>query len=113
VAIRVKLTTADEVAATAPATRDKPKVERSEEEKARRKERVEKAKDALARSVSMKGQQVAPARLALKTYLQRLNEPRQPDDAAFEALLEAPFKAPPPKRPDRSGGGGGGGGGRR
>jgi hypothetical protein len=70
----------------------------SEEEKALRKERVAKAKDALARSVGVKGDHVAGARQALKTYLQRLNEPKQPDEAAFEALIEAPFKAPPKKK---------------
>ncbi len=70
----------------------------SDEEKALRKERVAKAKDAMARSVGLKGAQVAPARAALKQYLQRLNEPRQPDDAHFEMLIEAPFKAPPKKR---------------
>ena len=70
----------------------------SEEEKATRRDRVAKAKDALARSVGAKGEQVAPARAALKTYLQRLNEPKQPDDAQFEVLIEAPFKAPPKKK---------------
>jgi hypothetical protein len=71
---------------------------RSEEEKALRKERVAKAKDALSRSVGLKGAHVPPARSALKSYLQRLNEPGQPDDAQFEMLLEAPFKAPPKKK---------------
>jgi hypothetical protein len=70
----------------------------SDDEKALRKERVAKAKDALARSAGVKGVQVPAARSALKSYLQKLNEPRQPDDAQFEALLEAPFKAPPKKR---------------
>lgn len=73
-------------------------VVRTEEEKALRKERVEKAKDALKRSAGTKGEHVAPARTALKTFLQRLNEPNQPDDARFEMLIEAPFKAPPKKR---------------
>ncbi len=80
---------------TAPPT---PKRVISEEEKATRRDRVAKAKDALARSVGAKGEQVAPARAALKTYLQRLNEPKQPDDAQFEVLIEAPFKAPPKKK---------------
>jgi hypothetical protein len=48
--------------------------------------------------VGAKGDHVAPARAALKTYLQRLNEPKQPDDAQFEMLLEAPFKAPYKKK---------------
>jgi uncharacterized protein (DUF2236 family) len=72
----------------------------SEEEKALRKERVAKAKDALSRSVGLKGAHVPPARAALKAYLQRLNDPKQPDDAQFEMLVEAPFKAPPKKRTD-------------
>jgi hypothetical protein len=70
----------------------------SEEEKATRKERVAKAKDAMARSVGAKGDHVVQARAALKTYLQRLNEPKQPDDAQFESLIEAPFKAPYKKK---------------
>jgi hypothetical protein len=80
------------------AAAEKPKRVPTEEEKATRKERVVKAKDALARSVGAKGDHVAAGRAALKAYLQRLNEPKQPDDAQFEALLEAPFKAPPKKR---------------
>jgi hypothetical protein len=72
--------------------------ERSDEEKAARKERVAKAKDALARSVGLKGAHVAPARAAIKRYLQQLNDPKQPDDTQFEALIEAPFKAPPKKK---------------
>ncbi|MEO6569924.1 MAG: hypothetical protein ABIO83_00105 [Ilumatobacteraceae bacterium] len=71
----------------------------SDEEKTLRKERVVKAKDALSRSVGIKGEHVAPARAALKSYLQRLNEPKQPDEAQFEMLVEAPFKAPPKKKP--------------
>lgn len=70
----------------------------SDEEKATRKERVAKAKDALSRSVGLKGDHVASARAALKRYLQQLNDPKQPDDAHFEMLVEAPFKAPPKKR---------------
>ncbi|MEO6653869.1 MAG: hypothetical protein ABIP17_14570 [Ilumatobacteraceae bacterium] len=70
----------------------------SDEEKAARKDRVTKAKDALARSVGMKGEHIAPARAALKTYLRNLNDKNQPDDARFELLVEAPFKAPPKKR---------------
>jgi hypothetical protein len=83
------------------AAADKPKRNISEEEKATRKERVGKAKDALARSVGTKGDHVAAARAALKTYLQKLNEPKQPDDAQFEALIAAPFTAPPKKKTDR------------
>ncbi len=73
----------------------------SDEEKAVRKERVAKAKDALARSGGIKGDHVPQARAALKSFLQNLNEPRQPDDARFEALIEAPFKTPPKKKPMR------------
>ncbi len=98
-AIRAKLTTQQEIEAarnaTAPA---KPKRAISEEEKATRRDRVVKAKDALARSVGTKGDHVAPARAAIKVYLQKLNEPKQPDDAQFETLIEAPFKAPPKKK---------------
>lgn len=70
----------------------------TEEEKATRRTRVAAAKDALARSVGMKGDHVVAARAALKTYLQRLNEPNQPDDAAFELLIEGPFKVPYKKK---------------
>lgn len=71
----------------------------SDEEKAMRKERVAKAKDALTRSSGIKGDHVVAGRAALKSFLQQLNEPKQPDDARFEALIEAPFKAPPKKKP--------------
>ncbi len=70
----------------------------SEAERTLRKERVTKAKDALARSVGVKGDHVAPARASLKMYLQRLNEPNQPDDARFELLINGPFTAPPKKK---------------
>jgi len=71
---------------------------RTEEEKNIRKERVAKAKDALSRSVGIKGEHVIGARAALKTFLQRLNEPNQPDDSRFEMLIEAPFRAPEKKK---------------
>lgn len=94
-----KLTPLQEMEARRTASAaDKPKRVISEEEKATRRDRVAKAKDALARSVGAKGEHVTTARAALKTYLQRLNEPKQPDDAQFETLIEAPFKAPPKKR---------------
>ncbi|MEQ1735277.1 MAG: hypothetical protein FD127_957 [Acidimicrobiaceae bacterium] len=100
-AIRAKLTTLpDPAASRAPTAPDKPKRVISEAEKATRRDRVVKAKDALARSVGAKGEHVTSARAALKTYLQRLNEPKQPDDAQFDALIEAPFKSPPKKRTD-------------
>jgi hypothetical protein len=70
----------------------------SEAEKATRKDRVGRAKDALARSVGAKGEHVVRARADLKAYLQRLNEPKQPDDERFEELVKAPFKAPPKKK---------------
>jgi hypothetical protein len=98
-AIRAKLTTQQEIeAARNAAAPAKPKRAISEEEKATRRDRVVKAKDALARSVGTKGDHVAPARAAIKVYLQKLNEPKQPDDAQFETLIEAPFKAPPKKK---------------
>jgi len=94
-----KLTPLQEIEARrAASAAEKPKRVISEEEKAKRRERVAKAKDALARSVGAKGEQVAPARAALKQYLQRLNEPKQPDDEQFEALIEAPFKLPQRKK---------------
>jgi len=77
---------------------EKPKREFSEEEKALRKDRVAKAKDALARSVGAKGEHVAAARAALKSYLQKLNDPKQPDESQFETLIQAPFTAPPKKK---------------
>jgi hypothetical protein len=98
VAIRAKLTTSEQLAATAAAAASGTKVERSEEEKAARKERVVKAKDALARSTTLKGDHVPPARATLKLFLQNLNGPRQPDDNTFNALLEAPFTVPPKKK---------------
>lgn len=77
---------------------NKKPVVRSDAEKAARKERVEKAKDALTRSVGMKGDHVVAGRAALKEFLRNLNEPKQPDDSRFESLIEAPFKAPPKKK---------------
>ncbi len=84
--------------ATEEANKTKKTVTRSDAEKAARKERVGKAKDALTRSVGMKGDHVVAGRSALKDYLRRLNEPKQPDDARFESLIEAPFKSPPKKK---------------
>lgn len=80
------------------ARKNKQTVTRTDEEKALRKARVERAKDALARSAAVKGDHVAAGRDALKEFLRRLNEPNQPDDARFEAMVEAPFKAPPKKK---------------
>jgi hypothetical protein len=88
----------DTEARRAPTAGDASRRVISESEKATRRERVAKAKDAMARSVGAKGEHVAPARAAIKAYLQRLNEPKQPDDASFDALIEAPFKAPYKKK---------------
>ncbi len=108
---RPRLTTAEEVSArAASAASERPKTQRSEEERARRKERVEKAKDALTRSNGLKGEHVVAGRSALKLFLRNLNDAKQPNDEQFEAILEAPFKAPPKPK---SFGGQGGGGGRR
>ena len=94
-----KLTTLQQTeAARLAKAADKPKREFSEAEKTARKERVAKAKEALATSVGTKGEHVAPARAALKSYLQKLNDPKQPDDAQFEMLVKAPFTAPPKKK---------------
>jgi hypothetical protein len=88
------------------------RVEHSEEERATRKERVQKAKDALKRSAELKGEHVVSARQALKAYLQKLNDPRQPSDDQFEALIDAPFRQPPKRKERGFGGPGGFGGGR-
>ena len=80
-AIRAKLTTLDSTSSSSSSNSGAGKPERSEEEKAARKDRVQKAKDALTRSATLKGDHVPPARTALKTFLQNLNAPRQPDDA--------------------------------
>lgn len=100
-AIRTKLTYRDDDPSSKQGTTGGAKTQRSEEEKTKRKERVEAAKDALKRSVSLKGEHVAPARAAIKQYLQRLNESRQPDDEQFAGLLEGPFRVPPKKRERR------------
>ena len=84
--------------ASEEAQKTKKTVTRSDAEKAARKERVEKAKDALSRSVGIKGDHVPAARSALKDFLRNLNEPKQPDDGRFESLIEAPFKVPPKKK---------------
>ena len=98
-AITPKLTPLQQIEADRLArAAEKPKREFSEEEKALRKDRVAKAKDALARSVGAKGEHVAPARAALKSYLQKLNDPKQPDESQFETLIQAPFTAPPKKK---------------
>ena len=70
----------------------------SPEERAVRKERVAAAKTALRESSKLSGPQVLAARAALKDYLRRLNEPRQPSDATFRDMLSAPF-TPPRRRP--------------
>ncbi|CAA9250160.1 MAG: hypothetical protein AVDCRST_MAG76-2235 [uncultured Acidimicrobiales bacterium] len=104
---RPRLTTAEEVnARVGSAASERPKTERSEEDRARRKERVEKAKDALTRSNGLKGDHVVAGRSALKLFLRNLNDPKQPNDEQFEAIVEAPFKAPP--KPKSFGGQGGG-----
>ena len=100
-AIRAKLTTRQGDAPQAPAKQGAPKRERTEEERAAHKARIEAAKDALKRSNGTKGDHVAPARAAIKEYLRNVNEPGQPDDERFAILLEAPFKAPPKPRAER------------
>lgn len=54
----------------------------------------------------MKGDHVVAGRAALKLFLRNLNDPKQPSDEQFEAIVEAPFKAPP--KPKSFGGQGGG-----
>jgi hypothetical protein len=99
-AIHTKLTVRDDDTSKSGGAAKPAKRQPTEAERAQRKERVAAAKDALARSVGLRGEQVAPGRAALKLYLQRLNEPNQPDDATFKVLLEAPFTVPP-KRKER------------
>lgn len=84
--------------AAAEAKKNKKSVVRSDDEKAAYRERIGKAKDALTRSVGTKGDHVTIARAAIKDYLRRLDETKQPDDARFDALIEAPFKEPPKKK---------------
>ena len=83
------------------AKKNKKTVVRTDEEKAIRKERVEKAKDALARSVGMKGDHVAPARTALKEFLRNLNEPKQPDDSRFATFCLL-YTSPSPRDRQKS-----------
>jgi hypothetical protein len=70
----------------------------TEQEKATRRARVGAAKDALERSATLDGAAVAQARSALRAYLRQLNEPRQPTDAAFQELVDAPFRERPQRR---------------
>lgn len=105
-AIRAKLTTRTDTTPSGRAPGDQagrsaPRKERTEEERASHKARIESAKDALKRSNGTKGDHVAPARAAIKEYLRNVNEPGQPDDGRFQILLEAPFKAPPKPRAER------------
>lgn len=103
-ASRPRLTTAEEIAARRAGDRPKapsspssaPKKERSEEEKAKHRERIAAVKDALKRSATMKGEHVAPARAALKGWLR--DTPETSDDR-FAILVEAPFREPPKKKP--------------
>lgn len=119
-AIRARLTTAEELASRQQAAQTEPDAAPAsrrpgaptEEEKAARKARVASAKDALKRSATLRGDHVGPARAALKSYLQHLNDPDQPSDAVFEAMLEAPFRAPDKGGRGRRGRDGGRDGGR-
>ena len=97
---RPKLTTADEISARARTTGADggPRKERSEEEKAKHRERITAVKDALKRSATLKGSHVAPARAALKDWLRN---PADIGDDRFAILIEAPFREPPKKRVQR------------
>jgi hypothetical protein len=64
------------------------------EERAKRRARVEAAKDALQRSAKLDTPAVRTARSTLKAYLRQLDEPRQPSDAQFNEMLAAPFREP-------------------
>jgi hypothetical protein len=76
-----------------------PRAIHSAEERAQRKNRVEAAKTALRDSATLSGPHVGPARAALKSYLRRLDEPAQPNDAMFKMLVDAPFAVPRPRKP--------------
>ena len=97
-ASRPRLTTADEIAARAGTTASggSHKKERTEEEKAKHRERIAAVKDALKRSATLKGEHVQPARAALKDWLR--DTPETSDDR-FQILVEAPFREPPKKKP--------------
>jgi hypothetical protein len=75
-----------------------PRKEHTADERATRKRRVEAAKTALRDSAQLSGPHVPAARSALKDYLRRLNDAKQPSDAVFQMLLAAPF-AEPRRRP--------------
>jgi hypothetical protein len=75
-----------------------PRGRHTEEERTQRKTRVQAAKTALADSSKLTGVHVPAARSALKNYLRQLNDPNQPNDAAFQQLLAAPFAVPRPRR---------------
>ena len=66
----------------------------SAEERATRRARVVAAKSALERSVHLQGAHVSQARAAIKAYLRQLDEPRQPSEATFQAMVERPFHDP-------------------
>jgi hypothetical protein len=98
-AARPRLTTADEIAARTtdrPAGGTQHKKERTEEEKAKHRERVAAVKDALKRSATLKGEHVGPARSALKDWLR---ETPETSDDRFQILVEAPFREPAKKKP--------------
>ena len=96
-ASRPRLTTAEEIAARAAGrpSSGPQKKERSEEEKAKHRERIAAVKDALKRSAGLKGEHVGPARAALKDWLR--DTPETSDDR-FQILIEAPFREPPKKK---------------
>lgn len=75
-----------------------PPTRHTEEERTRRKDRVQAAKTALRDSSQLSGVHVVAARSALKNYLRQLNDPNQPNDAVFQHLLAAPFATPRPRR---------------
>lgn len=93
-ALRAKLTTLDDLSSEAKTSKKTSKREVSEEDKAKRAERVKLAKDALERSNGLKGEHVSGARAALRQFLRELNSPKQPSDEQFSALLEGPFNPP-------------------
>jgi hypothetical protein len=74
------------------------KPQRTVQERAMRKERVQAVTTALKESSALPGPHVPAARAALRSYLRRLDEPDQPSDGVFQQLLAAPFASPRPPR---------------
>ena len=96
--LRAKLTTLESAESNSKKKADGAEApQRSEEERAARKERVQKVKDALKTLATTKGDHVPAARASLKAFLQNLNAPNQPSDDRFAAMLDNALNPPRPK----------------